>query len=710
MKSFLLLLSILMMVSCSPKDSEGDENPTDEEIANAYCLTYECPTGPPNIISYPANNISLTINENMPTISPIVEKNYSSVVFRTSLDLPQGLTFNKETGEISGTVTALYEKRTINVIVDNRILSSQTGGVIAGGIDTYPLTFEVVDLPPQSLELVNEEEYDFYKSSNDEENRPNQISSLELERGESIDPLVFKFNSGGEIVSYSVIPSLPEGLFFNGERLFGRPLISQQTRNYSFKFVNSGGEQSISLSIKVKGKAPSNLTYLKNNPIYRSGLDIVNNNPIYEGDPAENFSVEPALPLGLLLNSQTGKITGIPEEIVTNKEYKVIASNEWGETNTNIRITINPFISDIETGDDFSCAIKNKIVYCWGLNNLNQLGYISEDTCIDSTTCSKTANKVVNSFDNSNLKSLMLSSSKATTCSLNENKTIDCWGDNSFGQLGNSDQVLNTIDPVKVKLGESILGDIKKIYSGNLFHCALDNLNNLYCWGDNSYKQIKNSSNEKLYKAELIASNIEDISLGFNKLCYKKDSKYLCRGRNLNNTISSSSDEIIEDLTTIKNSDDFDILDIEKLILGENFSYYFKVNQVFSWGLNNFGQLYNSNISQSDYPLLVDDSTKFNIESKYSLSQNSYCLYIDNNIKCLGYNNNTFFSNESVGGSVSEFTAYEVLNLFEISSKSYKHRCYSVNSRVYCGGDNFYGNLGDNTLDNSTLPKEVIFE
>lgn len=719
MKYLVLLLSLFMVACSKPGGSSDSSQPTDEEIAETYCLTFVCPSGPPEIVSYPANKFDLTINQQMPTIKPIVRENFTDAVYRTSLDLPEGLIFDKETGEISGTPTEIYNEREILIIVDNRLINSSNGKTIAGGIDIYPITFSVKNIPPEGIKLVNEQDYLLYKEKEEkgqatEEDIPSMITALEVDRGDSIEPLTFKFNNGGEATEYNIEPELPVGLSFSNFRITGRPLISQQETNYKITFRNSGGTQEINLSILVRGIPPSNLSYFYESPVYKAGLDIEGNPPIYEGDTANNFSVEPALPIGLLLNTQTGEITGNPEEIVSNQNYLITASNDWGQTQFQLSLTVEEFVSDIETGDSFSCAIKNKKVYCWGLNNLNQLGSASNDSCLnefsESNPCTKTA-KLVKKNQEEDLRSLKLASSKATTCSLNEDKTLDCWGDNSFGQLGSSNSVSNTLTPLKVtKEDDSVLSNVKEIKGGNLFFCSSTELNELYCWGDNTYKQI-DSSEANVFKAKKIAEGIDFFSLGLNKVCYKKDNTVLCRGRNLNNTISDSNNDIVENFVEIKNFNQENFLNIDNIILGNSYSLISSENKFYSWGDNSEGQMFNSLSQSSIYPLEVDDSSNLiNPNVLFSIGSNNWCYKSDLGINCIGFNNNTFFVNENVNSNSSSFINYENEGIYEISSKSYDHRCFSKNSTIFCAGENLFSELGDNSNTTSTEPVQVLFQ
>lgn len=85
--------------------------------------------------------------------------------------------------------------------------------------------------------------------------------------------------------------------------------------------------------------APYGLTYDVASPSYRSGCKIYNNFPACSGSPT-SYSVNPALPSGLTLNTSTGVISGTPTSTQSATSYTVTATNSYGSTTANVSITI----------------------------------------------------------------------------------------------------------------------------------------------------------------------------------------------------------------------------------------------------------------------------------------------------------------------------------------------------------------------------------
>ncbi|MCE5419163.1 MAG: putative Ig domain-containing protein, partial [Acidithiobacillus sp.] len=87
--------------------------------------------------------------------------------------------------------------------------------------------------------------------------------------------------------------------------------------------------------------APSGLAYSVNPATYTVGVAITPNTPTCSGGAVTSYSVSPALPAGLSLNTTTGVISGTPTAVTATATYVVTASNAGGSTTANLSITVN---------------------------------------------------------------------------------------------------------------------------------------------------------------------------------------------------------------------------------------------------------------------------------------------------------------------------------------------------------------------------------
>src|SRR5262249_38594164 len=123
-----------------------------------------------------------------------------------------------------------------------------------------------------------------------------------------------------------------------------------------------------------------------------------------------------------------------------------------------------------------TCALVNGGVQCWGYNTYGQLGN-------NSTTESHVP--VQGTGLTSGEQAIAMNSKH--TCAL-VNGGVQCWGSNQYGQLGNNS---TTDSPVPVQVTGFAIG-VEALAVGN-HTCALVN-GGVQCWGSNQYGQLGNNS------------------------------------------------------------------------------------------------------------------------------------------------------------------------------------------------------------------------
>lgn len=134
----------------------------------------------------------------------------------------------------------------------------------------------------------------------------------------------------------------------------------------------------------------------------------------------------------------------------------------------------------VAVGSGHSCAItdENKI-QCWGDNDSGQLG--DANLGVD---------KLIPVFIDSENRYLKVALGMSHTCAIDLNESIECWGSNIVGQLGNSNNSTSGV-PVKVNSSEKF----SDIALGYHFSCALtsnysESPGSIYCWGHNLFGQL----------------------------------------------------------------------------------------------------------------------------------------------------------------------------------------------------------------------------
>jgi hypothetical protein len=120
-------------------------------------------------------------------------------------------------------------------------------------------------------------------------------------------------------------------------------------------------------------------------------------------------------------------------------------------------------------------------VRCWGLNNVGQLG--------EGSTTNSLIPVTVLDIDGQSASEAAVSVSaySSVSCAVMADGTVQCWGDASYGQLGNNSS-LNSSIPVRVWLGVDVAAVGVSI--GGSHACAEMSDHSVRCWGSGNDGQL----------------------------------------------------------------------------------------------------------------------------------------------------------------------------------------------------------------------------
>ncbi len=184
----------------------------------------------------------------------------------------------------------------------------------------------------------------------------------------------------------------------------------------------------------------------------------------------------------------------------------------------------------ISAGKQHTCALRSTgTVHCWGLNTEGQLG---NDTF---APVSPTAPVRVANLSGA----VAIDAGTDHSCALKGDGSAVCWGQNTFGQLGDGTLVTKA-SPVPVV---GLLGAIS-INAGNRHSCAVKADGRAACWGENLDGQLGDATGIK----KLVATNVPGltgaaaISAGGAHTCaLKTDGSAACWGRNTDGQVGDGS-------------------------------------------------------------------------------------------------------------------------------------------------------------------------
>jgi len=166
---------------------------------------------------------------------------------------------------------------------------------------------------------------------------------------------------------------------------------------------------------------------------------------------------------------------------------------------------ITQILAGSNTTGASSYALKSDgTVWAWGDNNYGQLGN-------GTTTNSHTPTQV------SGLTSItaLSASGNGFALALRNDGTVWAWGYNANGQLGNN-TTTNSLTPTQVKGsgGTGYLIGITAIQAGVGFSLALTSSGTVWAWGDNTYGELGNSTTNNSYTPVLVSGLTGTLQIG----------------------------------------------------------------------------------------------------------------------------------------------------------------------------------------------------
>lgn len=141
--------------------------------------------------------------------------------------------------------------------------------------------------------------------------------------------------------------------------------------------------------------------------------------------------------------------------------------------------------SQVSIGQTQSCLLKSDgVVLCLGSNTKGQLGNPVASGSTDATS-EPTATTLADA-------AVQLTTGMEHTCALVVTGNAMCFGANNFGQLGGPTRDPDSANPAPRRARTS--GAVKQVSAGSGHTCALLTDLSLECWGQNNYGQLGNTT------------------------------------------------------------------------------------------------------------------------------------------------------------------------------------------------------------------------
>jgi len=386
----------------------------------------------------------------------------------------------------------------------------------------------------------------------------------------------------------------------------------------------------------------------------------------------------------------------------------------------------------ISAGDQHTCALSsNSMVYCWGDNTFGQLGNGRPVGEAGSVQKLPRPVQVLNAAGDGPLRLMTdISAGSRHTCArLWISGSLLCWGDDTFGELGDGHprNVASLPTFVLDRVSKAPIANAISIDAGeDDFSCALlydapRNLGNysIACWGSGSDSQLgDNSYLDEDFPLPLAYPNSSMMQVSTGKLhaCAIDEHRLVyCWGYQW----GANWEEVIPEYVLSSSGTRF--TDAEELALGDDFSCALMVDTtVFCWGYNAWGELGNgTGLSPSLFPVHVIDQSGAPLQKISAIAaggRHACALKADTTVACWGENSaGQLGEGRQSGGEllpvqVVDSMGAPIRDIISIAAGT-SHTCaMKLDASVLCWGANNSGQLGNGTFEGSNVALPVDFE
>jgi len=400
--------------------------------------------------------------------------------------------------------------------------------------------------------------------------------------------------------------------------------------------------------------------------------------------------------------NENGLVTGLKDGYTTIYAYHE-KSNLYTMAIVNVAKDVaNP---QIETGEGFSVILKaDGTVWTIGKNENGTLGNGTNEDAIEAVQVKIDENTYLNNV-------IKISAGTNHVLALTKDKKVYAWGENTYGQLGqNNTESSNYAKLVLAEGGSTNLDRIVDISAGNYGSTALNEFGWVYAWGNGTYGEMGNGRSTSNYTPTKTTLNTSiSVSMGAgHAVSIGQNGNAYTWGRNTygelgtGNTTNSNTVTKIAEATTEVSSAGY-----ETILKKADGSMY-------TAGLNTNGQLANGTIANKT------SFTKMTLPS--TLTTNNKVKYVK-----AGRTTTTLMLDDATVWTVGNNTSGELGNKTNIASSSFVQaltkdgtlentliigrnsgETTSLNTavinesgRVYTSGSNTYGQIGNNTKDDT---------
>ncbi len=288
---------------------------------------------------------------------------------------------------------------------------------------------------------------------------------------------------------------------------------------------------------------------------------------------------------------------------------------------------------------------------------------------------------------------------ESSACAVTAGGAVQCWGWNMYGELGNGSTAMQSLVPVQVT---GLTSGVKAVAMGFYTACAITAGGGAVCWGVNGDGQLGNGSTFQSgvpVQVTGLTSGVTSIAIGeFAACAVTAGGGVMCWGYNEDGVLGSDAGQSLvpQQVTGLTSG-------VAAVSVGNEFACALtNAGGVVCWGNNSTGQLGNGTTISSDVPVQVTGLTSG--VTSLSAGHDSACaVTAGGGVSCWGYNlygqlGNGTNANSSVPVQVTGLTSgVSAVSVFDGA-------CAVVGCGLKCWGYDTDGELGNGSTNNVSTP------